>query len=478
MAHYDLILVGSGFASSFFLHEYLRQAPRSARVLVLECGQSRPHQWHIANVKGLMQESLRAIHNATQEKPWHFALTFGGTSNWWWACTPRMLPEDFELRTRFGHGVDWPLAYNDLEPSYAQAEAMMAVSGPADHPPGLLPRSRPYPQPPHRLNDPDRLFKKGFPDLFFAMPSARLRLGLGGRPPCCASGICTRCPVDAKFTVLNGLQTSYVDSRVTVRLGARAERVEVAGGTVAEGVNYRIGEREELARGDIIALGANAIFNPFLLLKSGLDDGVVGRGLMEQRSISVDVHLDGVDNFQGSTSLTGHGYMLYAGERRRHNAAGLMETSNVPRLRMSRGKWRQVARLKFIFEDLGIPENQVRLDPENHDRPVVVYRGMSDYTRAGIERLDSELPRVLAPLPVEEYKIARQANTTEGHVLGTTPMGDDPATSVIDRNLTHHKVRNLLVLGGGAFPTASPANPTLTLSALSLRAARQLGAVG
>jgi choline dehydrogenase-like flavoprotein len=35
----------------------------------------------------------------------------------------------------------------------------------------------------------------------------------------------------------------------------------------------------------------------------------------------------------------------------------------------------------------------------------------------------------------------------------------------------HHRWRNLFVLGGGSFPTISPANPTLTLSALSLRAA-------
>jgi choline dehydrogenase-like flavoprotein len=50
-------------------------------------------------------------------------------------------------------------------------------------------------------------------------------------------------------------------------------------------------------------------------------------------------------------------------------------------------------------------------------------------------------------------------------------MGDDPADSVIDRNMVHHRVRNLLVMGSGAFPTGAPANPTLTISALALRAA-------
>ncbi|MCB9617712.1 MAG: GMC family oxidoreductase [Sandaracinus sp.] len=52
-------------------------------------------------------------------------------------------------------------------------------------------------------------------------------------------------------------------------------------------------------------------------------------------------------------------------------------------------------------------------------------------------------------------------------------MGHDPESSVIDRDLVHHRVRNLFVLGAGAFPCATPANPTLTLAALSLRAAEE-----
>jgi choline dehydrogenase-like flavoprotein len=50
-------------------------------------------------------------------------------------------------------------------------------------------------------------------------------------------------------------------------------------------------------------------------------------------------------------------------------------------------------------------------------------------------------------------------------------MGNDPATSVVDRHLVHHKYRNLLVLGSSSYPTASPAYPSLSVSALSLWAA-------
>jgi len=50
-------------------------------------------------------------------------------------------------------------------------------------------------------------------------------------------------------------------------------------------------------------------------------------------------------------------------------------------------------------------------------------------------------------------------------------MGDDANKSVVDKNLIHHKYRNLFVLGSGVYPTITPSNPTLTLSALSLMAA-------
>ena len=56
-----------------------------------------------------------------------------------------------------------------------------------------------------------------------------------------------------------------------------------------------------------------------------------------------------------------------------------------------------------------------------------------------------------------------------GHHIGTTRMGTDKRTSVVNAQCQLHSVNNLFVAGSAVFPTSSQANPTLTLIALSLR---------
>jgi choline dehydrogenase-like flavoprotein len=470
---FDLVLVGSGFASTFFLHRYLARTRRPVRVLVLERGEVREHRWQLAHRDQIDQEAQGSVDARGSAKRWIFRLAFGGCSNCWWACTPRFLPEDFRLRSTYGVGRDWPLTYDDLEEYYSAAEELMSVSGPDDGPP--FPRSRPYPLPAHRFSDPDRLLKRRFPDTFFNQPTARPSRALeSGRPRCCASGVCARCPIDSKFTILNSLSHVYRDPRVTLTSGATVSALDVSNDHVS-GVHFQHAGSPRFVRADLVGLGANALFNPFLLQRSGLGGGTVGQGLLEQVSANVMIDLDGVDNFQGSTSITGSGYMLYAGAHRRDRAAALIESWNVPVLRDERGKWRQRLRLKFIFEDLPQAENQiVAADPA---RPAIHYARHSSYAQRALDHLESDLSQVLDPLPVERYQIVRpDALTSEGHILGTTVMGTDRSDSVVDRDLVHHRVRNLLVLGGSVFPTISPANPTLTICALSLRAADRVTA--
>ena len=67
------------------------------------------------------------------------------------------------------------------------------------------------------------------------------------------------------------------------------------------------------------------------------------------------------------------------------------------------------------------------------------------YAYRGIEAIANRLDHLLAPLPVERVALDPQPAPTEGHVLGTVVMGNDPETSVVDRWMVHHRIRNLLV---------------------------------
>ena len=467
---YDVIVVGTGFASTFFLRNYLRASRPDVRVLVLERGGMVTHPEQVARGKRWFHKTTEgSFVNATPQKPWTFTLSFGGGSNCWVGNTPRMLPEDFRMQSLYGVGADWPISYEELEPYYCDAEELMAIAGPSDDSP--FPRSRPYPLPPHRFSDVDRLFKQAYPDQFFVQPSARASRSLERRPRCCANSVCSLCPINSKFTIVSEMVDLYSDPRVTLVLGATVQQVDVSGGKVAQGVAYVQDGALSRARGDLVVLGANAIFNPHILLASGLEHPQLGRGITEQVSKTVVVHLDGVDNFQGSSFIIGHGYMLYGGSHRADRAAALIEMSNKPKLRNERGKWRQLVSLRVIYDDLRRPENHVSISEEDPTKPKVVFAGHSEYTQRGMNALPEDLNRILAPLPVEDVFIEEEHNATESHIIGSTPMGNDPDVSIVDRHQMHHQIRNLLVLGSSTYPTAAPANPTLTLSALALRAA-------
>ena len=61
------------------------------------------------------------------------------------------------------------------------------------------------------------------------------------------------------------------------------------------------------------------------------------------------------------------------------------------------------------------------------------------------------------------------------HVLGGLRMSDDPDESVCDPFGKLHDIDNLYCMDGGVMPSGSGYNPTLTLIALTLRAAAQPG---
>ena len=141
----------------------------------------------------------------------------------------------------------------------------MSISGPDNTP---FPRSRPYPQPPHFFTDVDRKLHEKYGNLYVNQPTARSRIPMNGRGVCCASAVCSVCPVNAKFTIENSNLNVYEDPRVDLVFGATVHGLELVQNT-ARKVHFLKDGKEFKVGAEVVALGANPFFNAPILLNSG-----------------------------------------------------------------------------------------------------------------------------------------------------------------------------------------------------------------
>ena len=134
------------------------------------------------------------------------------------------------------------------------------------------------------------------------------------------------------------------------------------------------------------------------------------------------------------------------------------------------------ARWVVLCEDLPDLDNRVELsvtlvDGPGSPRPRVTYRLSDDARRATAWSIDR----------ATESLTEAGARTVDGvpmrnnsHLLGTARMGDDRASSVVDRWGMAHDVPNLGIIDGSVFVTVGAVNPTSTICALALRAVDHL----
>jgi choline dehydrogenase-like flavoprotein len=73
------------------------------------------------------------------------------------------------------------------------------------------------------------------------------------------------------------------------------------------------------------------------------------------------------------------------------------------------------------------------------------------------------------------YRADVAESTIAYHLLGTCRMGNDSATSVIDKYHRTHDVRNLFLCDGSSMVTSGRGQPTMTIQALAFRAAEHIG---
>ena len=132
----------------------------------------------------------------------------------------------------------------------------------------------------------------------------------------------------------------------------------------------------------------------------------------------------------------------------------------------------------LIVEDLPEESNRVVLDPVGTDEQGVPgarieYR-LSENTRRLVEFHQARAQESLIAAGAYQTVVAPFIRATGWHLLGTTMMGDDPATSVVDAYGRCHDVPNLYVFDGSVWPTSAGMNPTATIAAMALRFADKL----
>lgn len=133
----------------------------------------------------------------------YFMRLVGGTSWHWTGHAERLFPNDFQMKTKYGVGKDWPISYEDIEPFYNQIEDAWGVAGGPDC---IAPSPDiKYPMPEIPRSYLDRTIGEGValsglgPDSQ-PLPHCRNSIPRDDRPQCCGNASCLPiCPIGAKY---------------------------------------------------------------------------------------------------------------------------------------------------------------------------------------------------------------------------------------------------------------------------------------
>lgn len=449
---------------------------------------------------------------------WISCVVGGGTVHWA-GYAMRLHPDDFRRRTLTG-GVegatlaDWPFGYHELEPWYERAERALGVSGKSGAP-FEPPRKSDYPLPPiveHPLaravdDAAERMGLHAFPT-----PRAVLSQPYQGRAACHYCDFCASyaCEAGAKGSMPDAiLPAAEATGRCQVRARAMAKEVRVDAAGRARSVVYlddKGVEHEQRAR--VVLLACSAIETPRLLLMStssrfpdGLANfsGNVGRNIMFLTKSGVAADFD----YRRTVTIEGleirHPFIGRA-IRDFYSSAGTLVIDFAPPSPMAVAERLSIAddggtlwgkalkdRLRRYYRDAqhvdveGFseswprPDNRVELDSAVRDRlglPAarVTFQHHGDDPRrsAALAALGHQLLTAMAADRVDE---PQSGGTFDVLQAGSCRCGDDPATSVLDRDCRAHDVDNLYVVDGSFMPTSGAVPPTLTIMANALRVA-------
>jgi glucose dehydrogenase len=348
------------------------------------------------------------------------------------------------------------------------------------------------------------------------------------RPACDGHTSCVPlCPTKARYEAIIHVEKALKEgAKLLTQCVVTKLEFEENNKSVKRVIYRRWDGEEDWVSGRIVVLAANGIENPRILLSSGVTNDAVGRHLMDhpikqsyalakkplfpyrgpQTTSDISVFRDGPfrSEFAGfKTSIKNDGWSSVG------NTITAPRGASIPgphpdkpnqygtildfvenqkqfgadlRMTLHEHATHQIT-LNSACEQLPLPENRVTLAPPDQldgygiPRPQITYSlyDPQNYVSKSFDTILKLHEFVFNKLgiPSGDQFLQKEPGIYggSGHIMGTTIMGDDAKSSVVNKDCRAHDYANLYILGSSVFPTSSTANPTSTIAALSLRAA-------
>ncbi len=472
------------------------------------------------------------------EFDWFRSRMLGGRTNHWGRISLRFGPLDFKRKDYDGKGDNWPIGYDDVKPYYDKVDKLVGVFGTKENmynePDGyFLPPPKPRL---HELYIKKGADKAGIPMIPSRLSILTKRVN-DKRGACFYCNQCSRsCTIYGDFSsssvlVKPALETGNVDLFVN----AMVREVTTDGEGKATGVHYidKTDLKDYNIKAKTVVLAASACSSARILLNSkssvhpnGLANSsdVVGKYLHDSTGSSRMAFMpslmdreryneDGVGGmhlytpwwlndtknlgftrgyhieYWGGMGMPSYGFGFNM-ENLKAMAPGLGDKKaggyGVGLMRDVKSFYGSLVGMAGRGESIPREENRCEIDKEKVDKygiPVLkfTYKWSDEEVKQAAHMQDTfeEMIHSMGGVPMGTKPGKESSYGLENpgriiHEVGTTRMGADPKSSVLNKYNQSHDVPNLFVMDGGAFVSQADKNPTWTILALAWRASDYL----
>lgn len=460
---------------------------------------------------------------------WFRSRMLGGRTNHWGRISLRFGPLDFKRKDVDGLGDNWPIGYEDVRPYYDRVDKLLGVFGSKEgihnEPDGFF-----LPPPKPRLHE--LYYIKGARKANIPVIPSRLSILTkrinNDRGVCFYCSQCNRsCSVYADFSSGSCLifPAQRSTGRVDLYTDAMVREVVTNGAGEAKGIIYinKEDRQEYQINAKVVVLAASACSSARILLNSkssehpqglGNSSGLIGRYLHDSTGSSraalvpellnrKTYNEDGVGGmhvytpwWQNDAKLDfprGYHLEVWGGLGTPSYGFGFNPDSLNEHFGLEIGGYGNKLRedvKRFYGAVMGISgrgesvpqyDNYCEIDPDTVDEfgiPVLRFHyNWTNYERNQAKHMHKTFEEIFdamgaialgdTPTAESEYGLAAPGQII--HEVGTTRMGDNPATSVTNSYQQLHDAKNVFVVDAGSFVSQADKNPTWTIMALSWR---------